>query len=520
MKIIKSSTISDDEDKKIINVKKIVAEMINIETGITYYNNIGNRLEHPTPNHNNYIIGDVSYDIHPNIGVIILLDRETSPGFNIYDLIISSHREKIISLSNELGSSFKLSVGNLHTTQYMCVSDDSLDTLDNIYTHYCTKIYINKILGSHKFDWFIYSINYLHVSPYYIPFINGSNIPEEMQLLSLSTIVLDNNKLLLYDGFKSPNVPLITDYKIFNNGHICDKSIIIDNISGLTLEIASHFITLKNKFKKTNINNSVFWIKWENVKPRVEKNCAMPWEIQVQQNSLGYLREIDQTTKLDTSETNDDIHQSTHDKNITYKCFMTGMPIYEDCYVLDIYEQTIKKTINSKDLDAELKLGSVLYVPPVKINANTNTNTRKIIKKSNKVDNTVKESFIIVTRVIKHDKPVHILISPYAMHYLNPLYTGAQLFEQLTQTKVIIYRTFCPYLCKDVINKLDGSDIYISMLHAFNHRIDLKITGYSSNQMYYESIFNGINYKLSKDIKFLQIFTNCSNEKILGILSH
>ena len=74
---------------------------------------------------------------------------------------------------------------------------------------------------------------------------------------------------------------------------------------------------------------------------------------------------------------------------------------------------------------------------------------------------------------VKHDKPLHVLVSPHGMHRCK-MEHGAALFESVTMSKVIIYRSFCPRLAVDIIDSLDCSNVYRKMMHAANASIRYK----------------------------------------------
>jgi hypothetical protein len=486
MKIIKGlNTDSRNE------INRIVTEMINIETGITYFDQHGQLLEHCKPSHNMYVIESVEYDIHPNIGIVILLQNQIKP-ISIHD-IENAHIAKRSLLRHQKNMSLDLSIGQNPTTQYICVTELLTPNNENPSIQYhkneTTSVYNTQ--GNQNFSWYVYTQGSLKFSPFYIPYITSAGKPEH-QLLSLSTIVYDNNNILLLDNmFRSPNVPSIKDYTIYLTNRIYDSSIYIDFMTGILSEIVSNFINITNAFN--TISFDIFWIRWENVKPIKLKNCAMTWQDQVKQGVLEFYSEKD---RLD----DDTVY------NEDYTCFMSGIPIYEDCYVFDIYEQTIQEIISIKDLQVALDNGAILHQPPVKPVKNIDITKSRAIKKGR----TNMEQFVTISKIIKYDKPVHILISPYTMHCLDYINNGAQLFEQQTQTKIIVYRTFCPRLCKTVIDSLPKSKLYRDILHAFNHSIHVKYNNINMHN-YFTTTYNNTVYNIVKYIEFSNIITTVNN---------
>jgi hypothetical protein len=99
---------------------------------------------------------------------------------------------------------------------------------------------------------------------------------------------------------------------------------------GIRHEIASHFTTIPefNREISNLVSDPIYWIKWENVKPRALIKCHIPWEDQVKNASLKYYN--------DYNDEDNNMNPRDNAINENYVCFITGIPIYEDCYVFDI----------------------------------------------------------------------------------------------------------------------------------------------------------------------------------------
>jgi hypothetical protein len=479
---------------ELLNIDRIVGEMINIDSGITYYDDYV-YINKGKPGHNTYIINEVGYEVHPNIGVVYIFDKNNN--ISISD-IINTHRNKRFLLNNK--QQLPTTSGIIPTTQYVCVTSETEICLINYVKNAQIKHF--DIKSEYNFTWYIYTdLGIINNSSWYIPFINGKNVSQSVQLLSLSTIVLDYDTCFnLPNGHCSPNLPLIEDYSLYKSGYIYNKPIYLNCMYGIRHEIASHFTKIPefNREISNLVSDPIYWIKWENVKPRALIKCHIPWEDQVKNASLKYYN--------DYNDEDNNMNPRDNAINENYVCFITGIPIYEDCYVFDIYEQYVIEDINVDDLDNAIALGAKLYIEkdfvPVKNKYELRGRSKKVKKnvKTNIVDKKVgldisgtpnenedinklivevmpkrkgqkkSDKYTKIVRIKQHDEPIHILISPYAMHVkLFGDISLYQYFKNTTMSKIIMYRTFCPRLCIDVINTLPGNVLYHDILNALNH---------------------------------------------------
>jgi hypothetical protein len=326
--------------------------------------------------------------------------------------------------------------------------------------------------------------------------------------MSLSSIIYaEKNIFLLPHGYRSPDFPLAEDYVSVKNKLINTKLIRCDPKSGIHGEILSNFTTINDNpydhsyvgsrqlksWKK--INDNIFWIKWDNVRPRKKIDCALPWQEQIKRGNLPIYGFDDETNDESPSKLDKKLNKTIKFKNEDYRCFVTNAPIYEDCYIIDIYKQQIIESVPVDELDEALLNGAKIYTEPVEENKNTrrrrgqNIRSTKVLpKKKNIVD----RKFVKIIRMIYPKEPVHILISPYAAHYLDAI----KQFELTTMSKVIIYRTFCPRTCKDVIDSLEQDELYKKTLHAFNK-------GFEATCVTYKSVMSDVSYQLFENMTTL-----------------
>jgi hypothetical protein len=109
-------------------------------------------------------------------------------------------------------------------------------------------------------------------------------------------------------------------------------------------------------------------------------------------------------------------------------CAVTGIPIYDDFYIIDIYEQII--VADNKNLDYE-KLGY------------------------EKLDG-------IYQKTLKYDKPMHLAISPIVLCSIQDI----QLQFNLLKIKYIVYRTKYNKNIHDIIDDFDLNLAHKRILHS------------------------------------------------------
>jgi hypothetical protein len=489
----------------------ITKEMVNIETGITYFDDDGNRLITPKPGHNTYVIDDVSYEVHPNIGVVYVFDADDT-------FTLECIQDECKSLFEDDTLVGRAS-GSIGTTQYMAVTDcDKPSTTAGYMKNSNTSSY--SLIGNEPFVWFIYTdVSRINDTPLYVPFFNSSTVKQENQLLSLSTIIIDNLDILtLEDKHISPDLPTIHNYREFANGYICDRPIRLCERLGIRAEIASNFLEETKIYNPDPIYHNIFWIDWNDVSASHLIECGLDWDEQVKKQAL-------QKYDYDMLDTRAIANQ----KN--YRCIITGIPIYEDCYVLDIYEQKVVQSVNVNDLDMVLANGGELYKSPNGTNVNgkivIKTNITKKLMKIDRTELKVRTmpkkkgqaepaQFVDVVVTINHEKPLHVLMSPYGMHcYMKII--GSLHFEIMTKSNVIVYRSFCPRLAVDVIDNIDASDLYKQMLYAANIYIKKKPAAHRDNNICSFNSLNGYPIHIYKNISMHNIIDSAHNKYIASL---
>jgi hypothetical protein len=594
------------------DVEKIVGEIINITTGLTYFNN-GVLLDVPKKGHNKYTIDSVEYDVRPTYGVVIVWKNPSSSVLNMID---SKCAEMYATLQAKHGN-VHIIPGAVGSTQYLLMTNNTkTDGLTSVGFIKEPTINLSTIGANYNFIWNITDTNLIPVSNY-----NAKKFNVIEKLSSLSAIIYDcRGALDLPDGFRSADYPDVSNFIAHKNQLVLNKEIYLSARSGITLEIA-HL----NGYNDVNKNifvllkHDLHFAKWsdieEHIYERIENNLSFTEQINKglldfskptksvkptkstkitkttapvkstksvkptkstkitkttapvkstksvkPTKPTGLLRQYkaredtkihddrinadneqdDQddrdehdtvintktstnktnTNKTSTSKTNTDTGKDTNTGK-TYKCFITGIPIYEDCYVLDIYSRIVEEIIPEEELDDYLSLYPNTEVIDKEKEEKENIKTKTTKKITNYYNNTfatdgldineVKRNMldtiqfqyeeeekklssrkkstkkkktnansgeIKVRRELLFNKPRCILVSPFFVHYMHKkkyivdpktgLGDNILVFEQMTKTKTTLYRTFCPVTLKQTIDQLDISDLHKKVLHFIN----------------------------------------------------
>jgi hypothetical protein len=495
-------------------LESIVGEMINITYGMTIYKD-GVLLEDFIKNHNEYIIDDVSYKIHPNIGILILLSNK--------DFNLSMITNKFYHMTSNLLGKIDLAnieVGSIDTRNNMLI----VDSTKNPYT--AVGFEFNKLLSSiwsaplrNKITWCIYNRDLINV----LPIIGWNAHDSEYNILSLSSIIYDDlNCFNLNNNYKSPDYPNIKNCHIFNRGNIYDKKIYYNLESGPLLEIARYYNqSIKNIKYINKIKNKILhYAKWEQLIIYESNNDFISWE---QQIKLGLLDSVKEDNKT--------IFENSNNNKI-YKCFVTGVPIYEDCYVFDICSIKIEETIDINHLHkypnaiviSDDNTTSSARQSATSRAANTAANTaanratsraanratsRKAANpvKNNRSTNKTKDNATMSGLIqIEHQEndlesehksmetkeeptvqyvkikythifttPKCLLISPWYMHFANKKsysFDPVSYFENTTNTKLLVYRSYCPTKAEQIIESLNTTDLHKKILKELDQEIN------------------------------------------------
>ena len=486
----KKSNIMDDSE-----YIRVASCMINVMYGITVCAD-GMPLETIGSNYNTYLINYTEYTIFPNIGHVMLLDDVMSGAhlihvFNrIYDIVKVKHR--FIS-------------ANAATSQYTALSNIDSPTVvlhlnKNAYEK--TSIKSSKYLSFiNKFEWFIHeSVNTM---PLYISEVLK---PDKLECMSsLSSIIYDNNTFDIDDGYISPDYPKLNQYTKYKSGQIY-KHAFTTLAFNIDVEIAMQLT--KSAYVKEIITNNIthatvkaliqnykvpkiFWLDWEHIQPRkinssrVIEGCIL---------SPKYSR--------------DDII------NNRLRCCISDIPIYSDCYVMDIYKISIVSEVAYNTVhclldNEELLLSKLLKADKEGTNNQIDIfdyfrtyldeNIVETLKKMDKTDKTDKittkqiqndEQSIRYQRQKRREKHIKTKLAEYnftinsndiifkePMQFLiHPLALKVLVYKHIfSECNYILYRTKSPFSRLDVINMIpkciEDNDYKNIMLKLNNERV-------------------------------------------------
>lgn len=453
----------------------IAGEMLNIEFNKQYY--IDGKLQDDVPNkpYNVFNIKSVEYELHPNFGCLIVLGNQ-----NVTKLSSKSLRRIYANMRCELESRLRgqhhpprTDIGEIGTTQYLYIKKISHESSSTIldakvrtsrYSYNTDSHFVWKLVMAAPDSRINYNHTMFYIPDYSRPYNNYHIHDNNIFLLSTSSLLIDVDDVLdLEDGYSSLDYPDITDYSIYKQNKIARNRIHCNYIFGINKHIAWYYsgyeFLLKNTYNYAPVVDKLtrYWIKWEDVHYKKKVNCEISWLDQLKSGNL--YKQFHQNKSLDRKSA---IKEDP-------RCFVTDIPIYEDCYVLDIYYRWVIDYIDPKMVDVGIKIG--------------------LIKKAKGGAIKKKKGLKKVWRKNYFKNPYQILISPVAYHGLcKNLYGSNITFDQWFTEKVgvgfIRYRTFCPRLTKDVINIMNCDVATKKILHAFNKNI-----AYTTQA--YESVDNG-----------------------------
>jgi hypothetical protein len=289
------------------------------------------------------------------------------------------------------------------------------------------------------------------------------------------SIIYDANNIFTFeDGHKQLEMPSISSTTMYSKGKLYDKRIRYT----LTYNIRYHMDYLLNKKLDLKFNKKLnpvshdalitpYYIKWTDInKYYIRMVCSIPWYDQIKSGML-FTKTQPVANVHDSS--NDEFEAFRTPREIALsnkpKCFITNTNLYDDCYVLDIYEQTVTTLIKKKHAKE--------YKKDTK--TQEDTESYSVIKEVKIMES----GDVNITAVYKYKTPRYILLSATAfIHYIvhhvkdkDPIYTYNRLFDYLQKMigcKFILYRTRCPIKCTEIIDTLDIPELEKEILKAFN----------------------------------------------------
>ncbi len=321
----------------ITNIDKIAGEMLNVSHGITLFDSNGKLLDKPKPNHNKYNINNIEYIYFPINGLIIINvsdDKKNSYFTNLID--------KFNKKNQSIPPKYKRKMADIGTTQYMVINsnlDLNFKFLE-VNKKLKDELYENSssIKNNKQFIWYYSNSinNYLWIIK------NQFKNKKDNYIISLSTIFCDQKNILTFpDNHSIPDFPELEDYTLSKNKkilnkeiNICQYNLILPEIAILSSDIFKKLFdeTLfdKNLIINVNTKDKIFWLRYEDIQ------CIDKYGIDVLREDLNELNYMDLT-------------------DIIPRCFITNVPIFYDCYVIDVYENVIYDIITENEFDSENK---------------------------------------------------------------------------------------------------------------------------------------------------------------------
>ena len=410
-----------------------LGEMINICYGKTFYEN-GIKTKKPRP-YNIYNINGIQYEFDLSCAAVIFIGIDV----NNIDIIISDLFQKIADEDDRLDEEKSVCVQG--TDKNIIVRNRYKPLLHAF--EFNTRMY-GKNDASNTFTWFIYDS--LDKSPLYCKDLDVMRDRKHVQhlnlLASINTIIIDGTGIFdLPSGFKSVDYPNLDRY-INTREKLCKEELVFSNHGiGLSLFGDPYFHKKHVDYMHKEVHNDIFWLKWDDIYWKKNNNMEVKWYDQLR-NGILYKE------------------RGCHEKYP--KCFITGTSLYEDCYVFDIYQQTVETDNDGKEKD----------------------------------DNENK------TTLINYEKPYRVLISPWVVDYYDIFreivfdrhYKGFKYdFEKAINGKTIMYRTHCGISFNNAIDNhyKNRNDIFKEYLKAFN-------SGWKNDYDYIRTTYNNHIYEYDK----------------------
>ncbi len=263
----------------------------------------------------------------------------------------------------------------------------------------------------------------------------------------LSILIVDEAGILQCTKNKLFRGPSLRDYSCVRNGNVCNKTVRV--LHGLYPEI--YDILLGKKYElNSGTFTCLFWLHWSKVQPK-KRNMNIGWIDQLKMGNLYEQKNLD------------------HDH-----CFISGVPIFEDCYVIDIYEE--KQVLNVSET-----------LP-------NDTIIKTIKRKSGITYTVIRNKFYDSYQILL--SPAVFLVEPKLINIL-----------ELHNFKYICYRTFSPKLAHHIIENLDEDIEYKNVLHMFNN-------GYTNNRR----ILNDNTYKIINCMDLRDLITTDEYKYVINKL--
>jgi len=312
--------------------------MLNVENNTNLYKlngtkNSGKVSKEP---YNYYTNQGITYDIDVSIGVVLIY-------------VSNGNQLNIQTVKNDFKCEFAklkivdekrvpICIGSSNSSTYTLLSKkpESFNVINSvdIYIRSYRKFICNDhdidrcVAAGTKFTWLIKIVDIAYL---YIPELCDSVMQHEYLSKSISTIIYDGINLLdMKHGAKQLDYPSVIQYKSFNKKKILVEPIHITHLYGLDYEIMSHYFP--------NITKSfVMCSSLHNNHHPIEKKNYTDFEIRRRNPMKKWYRQLSELYDYKTQEelelTSSEIGKEPYPLGV---CFITGMPLYKNAYVLKV----------------------------------------------------------------------------------------------------------------------------------------------------------------------------------------
>jgi len=472
----------------------IAGEIVNIETNKEYYiNGVLNKNVNIKKDYNSYIINDNEYSYNMNKGYIYLYGSDEIQKFEIYDNFL-----KILNdLINEFYDNLKENkISNFYINN---TNGNNILEIKKI-SKMKRNINFEEEKRNYNFDyeWIIkfHNINYDDKSIYnsnasrleFIP-LNNNNLGYA-NIYSLNTIIFDNISLF---NFKNEarfiNYPNLKDFKILNNIEIIDNVYVYEFHTNILLEISKRFVNIdKQKFYDCKMN--IYYINYNNL------NLINNKTVYTSKNwleEITYYLENKIIDEVKSDEVKNDEIKSDEIKSDEIK----SDEIKSD----EIKSDEIKNDeVKSNEVINDRKQKLIEKYKFVKKNINIdgnpiNYNNLKCYFTGIPLYDQVYVFDIYKYKNIKINYPIHILVSPYVIHFYEDFIKD---FELLTDTKIILFKTLVPLIFYEVIENIGINQYDIKILNSL-YKSHILLGIYTiSNIITENELKNKYNYKIGE----------------------
>jgi hypothetical protein len=358
------------------DISMICKMMYNIECNRNVFNLTGGRIDPELQKNtfNEYTYKQVTYNITPSYGVLVIYDNATLPTTQIANLLSEKFRDLNCNYDiNELSPCY---IQQYKSTAYTMISRKTSDLHST--SLYESGVNYRKIItdassldrgitSGTKFIWYVVSCSsntkYLQSPELY------DGYPTEQYLNSaLSTVVYDGVGLLnVKHGMKQINYPSITQYTISTKSRIITDVIYIGRKTGLLLEIATYYADLTlNKYM------SQLFIELPKHFHDFTIECVEYNTTQVRRLDLSKHWSNQLITPWDYKEQEDkeeNIMETGKPAFPNDVCFISQTPLYDTVYLLEVtHKQKRAPVISDIDTDDKntntITITSRIFVSP------------------------------------------------------------------------------------------------------------------------------------------------------------